>query len=148
MPVVKMKLVIVFGCCPSWPRTRDQAHLCSSASSFVSKDSSQPIPISILTPPSSSNIDCDAGDDDCAPSRGVNVNMARWRRDQKRSPLVLLALAHHGHDGESRRGQAARFAVVTESMRSKCHKLIVKKAELDLLLRGTLKASKIPPGQP
>lgn len=56
---------------------RIRAYFSSSAKSRVSKDSSQPTSTRILIPPSSSRIDCEALEDgDCAPSRGVNVNIA------------------------------------------------------------------------
>ncbi len=56
---------------------RIRAYFSSSAKSRVSKDSSQPTSTRILIPPSSSRIDCEAlEDDDCAPSRGVKVNIS------------------------------------------------------------------------
>ena len=56
---------------------RIRAYFSSSAKSRVSKDSSQPTSTRILIPPSSSRIDCEAfEEDDCAPSRGVKVNIA------------------------------------------------------------------------
>lgn len=51
-------------------------HFSNSAKSRVSKVSSQPTSTRILMPPSSSSIDCEAFDgDDCAPRRGVKLNM-------------------------------------------------------------------------
>lgn len=47
----------------------------SSLSIATSKDSSQPTSIRTLTPPSSSNIDCEADDSDWAPRRETKVNM-------------------------------------------------------------------------
>lgn len=49
----------------------------SNAFSFcTSNPSSQPTSINTLTPPSSSSRDCEAGEDDCAPRRGVKLNMS------------------------------------------------------------------------
>lgn len=55
--------------------TMNSTYLSISLSFSTSKLSSQPTSISTFTPPSNSSSDCDAGDADCAPSRGVKLNM-------------------------------------------------------------------------
>jgi hypothetical protein len=47
----------------------------TSFSFSTSKPSSQPTSISTLIPPSNSSKDCEAGDADCAPSKGVKLNI-------------------------------------------------------------------------
>jgi hypothetical protein len=61
-------------------RTHFRAHVLwtylSMSFSFVtSKLSSHPASMRILTPPSNSRSDCDAAEADCAPSKGVKLNM-------------------------------------------------------------------------
>lgn len=49
---------------------------CVMCSSFeAANEESQPTSMRILTPPSSSSSEEEAGEADCAPSRGVKVNM-------------------------------------------------------------------------
>jgi hypothetical protein len=81
---------------PLYGRFRICAHfvtcnLCTyfsiSFSFATSKLSSQPTSMRILMPPSNSSSDCDAAEADCAPSKGVKLNMAtmfnwRYRHDQ------------------------------------------------------------------
>jgi hypothetical protein len=57
------------------PTLDAKTYLSISFSFSTSKLSSQPTSIRIWIPPSNSNSDCDAGDDDWAPRRGVKLNM-------------------------------------------------------------------------
>lgn len=60
------------------PLEQSYAHFSSSASSKTSNVSSHPTSTRILIPPSSSRIDCDAlEDENCAPRRGVKVNILK-----------------------------------------------------------------------
>lgn len=51
-------------------------YLSNAFSICTSNRSSQPTSTNTLTPPSSSSKDCEAEEEDCAPSRGVKLNMA------------------------------------------------------------------------
>lgn len=61
------------------PAHDTDSYLSSSLSFSASKVSSQPASMRILMPPSSSSRDCDAAEADCAPRRGVKLNMAAAR---------------------------------------------------------------------
>jgi hypothetical protein len=54
---------------------RSRTYLSISLSFSTLKSSSQPTSIKICMPPSNSSNDCDAGEELCAPRRGVKLNM-------------------------------------------------------------------------
>lgn len=83
-------------------------HFSNSARSRVSKVLSQPTSTRIFIPPSSSNIDCEAFEgDDCAPRRGVKVNMLPYLLDTDQpsvSRTRLKKCAQAGRELRQRKG--------------------------------------------
>ena len=84
-------------------QARETSTYLSNAFSFcISNPSSQPTSTNTLTPPSSSSKDCEAGEDDCAPRRGVKLNMSAVKAVAPKAPRsepVLLQIQSHRKEG-------------------------------------------------